>query len=198
MFEGVQHPADVRLRNRIAPGGKTSCQLPLRERSALWFEHGFEFGYRQRTFDEGELAVQIAFSQMAEQGGDFIAPGAEQAMNAEEAFIAGFLPQLAENRQARITAVADDEIGFTRAAGNRRWLIQPAFTDRGLDILIQRITDEARVVFVGSQLLQSDQHRRISEWIGHPLHFWTRSEVILVQPVGDLLLTELLHRNNLS
>src|SRR3546814_5933502 len=51
-----------------------------------------------------------------------------------------------------------------RSAGNRRWLIQPAFTDRGLDILIKRITDEARVVIVGSQLLQSDQHRRISEW----------------------------------
>ncbi|MNF74062.1 hypothetical protein D3C84_560850 [compost metagenome] len=69
-------------------------------------------------------------------------------MNAKEAFVAGFLPQLAENRQARITAVADDEIGFSRAAGNRRWLIQPAFTDRGLDIVIQRITDEAWVVFV--------------------------------------------------
>ncbi|MNF74061.1 hypothetical protein D3C84_560840 [compost metagenome] len=66
MFEGVQHPADVRLRNRIAPGGKTSCQLPLRERSAIWFEHGFEFGYRQSTFNESELAVQIAFGQMAE------------------------------------------------------------------------------------------------------------------------------------
>ncbi|MNZ83140.1 hypothetical protein D3C78_1018600 [compost metagenome] len=69
-------------------------------------------------------------------------------MNAKEAFVAGFLPQFAENRQARITAIADDEIGFSRAAGNRRWLIQPAFTDRGLDIVIQRITDEAWVVFV--------------------------------------------------
>ncbi|MNY16401.1 hypothetical protein D3C86_1496630 [compost metagenome] len=66
MFKGVEHPADVRLRNWIASRGKTSCQLTLREYSALWFEHGFEFGYRQRTFDEGELAVQIAFSQMAE------------------------------------------------------------------------------------------------------------------------------------
>ncbi|MNO94824.1 hypothetical protein D3C76_864530 [compost metagenome] len=69
-------------------------------------------------------------------------------MNAKEAFVAGFLPQFAENRQARITAIADDEIGFSWAASNRWWLIQTAFTDRGLDIVIQRITDEAWVVFV--------------------------------------------------
>src|SRR5450830_582532 len=119
-------------------------------------------------------------------------------MNAEEALIAGFLPQFAENRQARITAVADDEVGFSRAAGNRRWLIQPAFTDRRLDIVIQRITDEAWVVFVGSQLLQSDQHRCIDEWIGQPLQLGTSRVVVLVQFVVDLLLTELLHRNSLS
>ncbi|MNL13785.1 hypothetical protein D3C87_1347040 [compost metagenome] len=118
-------------------------------------------------------------------------------MNAKETLVTGFLPQLAENRQARITAVADDEIGFSRAAGNRRWLIQPAFTDRGLDIVIKRITDKTRVVFVGPQLLQSDQHRRVDEWIGQPLQFWTLREVVLVQLVGDLLLTELLHLNNL-
>ena len=74
-------------------------------------------------------------------------------MNAKEALVAGFLPQLAENCQACITAVADDEIGFARAAGNRWRLIQSALTDRGLDIVVQRITDEARVVFVGPQLL---------------------------------------------
>ena len=87
-------------------------------------------------------------------------------MNAKEALVAGFLPQLAENRQSRITAVADDEIGFTRAAGNRRWLIQPAFTDRGFYIVIKRIADEAWVVLVGPQLLQRDQHRGVDDWIG--------------------------------
>ncbi|MCY1348762.1 hypothetical protein D9M69_349180 [compost metagenome] len=119
-------------------------------------------------------------------------------MNAKEALVAGFLPQLAKNRQARVTAIADDEEGFSRAAANRRWLIQPAFTDRGLDIVIQRITDEARVVFVGPQLLQSDQHRRVGEWIGQPFQLWTSRKVVLMQLVGDLLLTELLHLNSLS
>ncbi|MNP47945.1 hypothetical protein D3C76_1420330 [compost metagenome] len=57
-------------------------------------------------------------------------------MNAKEALVAGFLPQLAENRQSRITAVADDEIGFSGAAGNRWRLIQPAFTDRSFDIVV--------------------------------------------------------------
>ncbi len=70
-------------------------------------------------------------------------------MDAEETLVAGFLPQLAENRQARIAAVSDDEIGFSRAASNRRRLVQPAFTDGGLYVVIKRITDEARVVFVG-------------------------------------------------
>ncbi|MOA03172.1 hypothetical protein D3C78_1226600 [compost metagenome] len=94
--------------------------------------------------------MQIAFGQMAEEGSDFIAPRSEQAMNAKETLVAGFLPQLAENRQASITAVADDEIGFSRAAGNRRRLIQSAFTDGRLDVVVQRITNEARVVFVGA------------------------------------------------
>lgn len=65
-------------------------------------------------------------------------------MDAEETLVAGFLPQLAENRQARIAAVADDEVGFTRAAGNRRRLIQSAFTDRGFYIVIKRIADGER------------------------------------------------------
>ncbi|MNR68568.1 hypothetical protein D3C85_1932070 [compost metagenome] len=64
----------------------------------MLFEHRFEFGDRQRAFDEGELTVQIAFGQVAEQRGGFIGPGFEQAVNAEKALITGLLPELAENR----------------------------------------------------------------------------------------------------
>ncbi|MNP74960.1 hypothetical protein D3C76_1719210 [compost metagenome] len=66
---------------------------------------------------------------MAEQGGSLIGPRSKQAVDTKEAFVMGLLPQLSENRQAGVAAVADDEGRFTRAAGDRRWLIQPSFAD---------------------------------------------------------------------
>ncbi|MNG01600.1 hypothetical protein D3C84_845880 [compost metagenome] len=98
--------------------------------------------------------MQIAFRQVAEQGADFMGPGFEQAVNAKETFITGFLPQLTENRQAGITAVADDEGGFTGTASDGRRLIQTAFADRGLEVVVQWITEKTRVVLIRPQLLE--------------------------------------------
>src|SRR3990167_1238640 len=137
--------------------------------------------------------MQVAFGQMTEQGGDFICPGSEQAMDAKELLVASFLPQFAEDRQASIAAIADDEVLLAGAAGDRRWRVQAALTDGGFDVVVERITDEPWVVLIGPQLLQRHPHGRICERVGHLLQLLALRKGTEQELVGDFLLSGLLH-----
>ncbi|MNF04141.1 hypothetical protein D3C80_2035900 [compost metagenome] len=73
--------------------------------------------------------MQITLGQVPEQGVRFGLPGAEQAVDAKETLVTGFLPELAKDAQACVAAVANDEVRLIRSAGNCRRLIQATFTD---------------------------------------------------------------------
>src|SRR3546814_5501196 len=77
---------------------------------------------------------------MPGQRHDFAArrPRAEQARNAEEAFLLGLAPQLAQDRQPRVAAVANDVVRLARPARDRGGRVQPTFADGRLDLRIGR------------------------------------------------------------
>ena len=162
MFEGFQQAADVRLRDGIAAGGQASGQFLLAERGTLLFVEGLEAVHGEGAFDEAELGMQVVLGEMAEQRAGFIGPWLEQAVEVKEALVGGFLPELVEDGQAGVAAIANDVVAFPGAPGNGRWLIQPAFPDRGFQLVVERIAQGARVVFVGTQLLQADADRRVA------------------------------------
>ncbi|MPM12965.1 hypothetical protein SDC9_59320 [bioreactor metagenome] len=92
-------------------------------------------------------------------------PRAEQARNPEEAFLLGLAPQLAQDRQPRVAAVANDVVRLARPARDRGGRVQPTFADGRLDLRIGRVARHARVVVVGPQLVQRHHHRRVGDGV---------------------------------
>src|SRR3546814_20376893 len=78
-------------------------------------------------FRSGQPAAQLVLGQMPGQRHDFAArrPRAEQARNAEEAFLLGLATQLAQDRQPRVDAVANDLVRVARPARSRGGGVQP-------------------------------------------------------------------------
>ncbi|MCY1525157.1 hypothetical protein D9M68_601280 [compost metagenome] len=118
---GVLHAADVGLLNRIAVGAEATSEFGLRQRLATLLLVEFAgFFDTERAFHEGQATMQFVFRQVAGQGNDFAAfgPGTEQTGNAEEALVLGLGPQLAQDGESRITAIADDVVLSTGSSSD--------------------------------------------------------------------------------
>src|SRR5258708_33478552 len=95
--------------------------------------------------------MKLIFDEMSGQRDDVAAfrPGPKQAVDAEETFVLGLGPQLAQDREARVAAIADDVNRRTRASGDRGRRIEAALPDRCLDVVVEGIAGDTRIEFVG-------------------------------------------------
>ncbi|MNH03143.1 hypothetical protein D3C72_1595720 [compost metagenome] len=150
-------------------------------------KHFSELGDGKCSLDEHKLAVQIAFGQMAQQSVMFRLPRTEQASNTEEALLSGFLPQFREDTQAGVAAVADDEVLFAGPARDGRGLVQAAVADGGFQFRVQRVADEARVMFVGPELLKGYDHRRAAVRVGCRFLRCPLRKMRLLKLAGDFI-----------
>src|SRR5690606_38365257 len=89
MVHGVQHAADVRLRDRIAARRQATGQFLLAEYRTLLFIEFLEAAYGQGAFDKAELGMQVVFGEMTEERAGLINPWFEQAVEVEETLIGG-------------------------------------------------------------------------------------------------------------
>ncbi len=154
--------------NRVAIGSQAPRQLGLRQRLAgLLLVELAGFLDAQGALDEGQAAVQLVLGQVAGQRDHLAAlgPGPEQAGDAEEAFVLRLAPQLAQDGESRVAAIADDVGAFAGATGDRGRRVQPALADRGLDLVVERVARDARVVVIRAQLVQRHDHRRVGDGI---------------------------------
>jgi hypothetical protein len=164
----VLHAADVRLRHgkpsAVSRRASSLCDSAL---AAFLLVELARLLDAQGPLDEAEPAAQLVLGQMPGQHHDFAAlrPRAEQARDAEEAFVLGLAPQLAQDRQPRVAAVADDVVRLAGPARDRGRRVQPALADGRLDVLVGRVARHARVVVVGAQLVQRHHHRRVGDGV---------------------------------
>ena len=163
---GVLHAADVRLRNGIAVGGQTPGEFALGERLAAFLFIEFPgLLDAQGAFDERESAVQFVLGEVPGQRDDLAAPGTEQAGDAEETLVLRLRPQFTQDGKPGVAAVADDVVIRAGPAGDGRRRIQPAFADRGLDLVVEGIAGDARIEFIGAQFIERDHDRGIAQGI---------------------------------
>src|SRR3546814_9473017 len=106
---------------RISDWSSDLCSSDLQRLAAFLLVELARLLDAQGPLDEGQPAAQLVLGQMPGQRHDFAArrPRAEQARNAEEAFLLGLAPQLAQDRQPRVAAVANDVVRLARPARDR-------------------------------------------------------------------------------
>ena len=176
--DGILHTADVRLLHGVAIRRQALGQLGLGQGAAvLLLIELARFLHAQSAFDEGQATTQFVFSQVSGQGDDFatFGPRAELAGDAEEPLLLGLAPQLAQDRQPGVAAVADDEVLFARAAGDRWRRIQTSLADGRLDLIVGRVALDPRVMVIGAQLIERHDHRRVSDRIAQCGRRWPRA-----------------------
>ena len=111
--------------------------------------------------------MQFVLGQMAGERDDLAAlgPGPEQAGDAEEALVLRFAPQLAQDGQPCVAAVANDVVRLAGAAGDGRRRIEAAFPDRCLDLVVARVARDARIEVIRLELVQRHRHGGIGDGI---------------------------------
>src|SRR3546814_18037800 len=115
-------------------------------------------------------------------------PGEKQGRYGEESLVLGVRPELTQDRQPRVAAVADEVVIFAWTARDGRRRIQAAFTDGSLDFLVGGIALLAWIVIVGTHLVYRHDHRRVDNRVAQGGVGWTAT----FEPGGKQLASHVL------
>ena len=112
-------------------------------------------------FNKRQFAPDLILSQVTNDALKPSRPWFEKHMNTVETLIAGLLPQLFQDLISRVTTIAENiDIRLTlRYPGDFGHRIQSTGENGTFNIVVPWITRGPRVIRVGAQLIQRQNHR---------------------------------------